>query len=103
LANDRCHQENLLAQLHGAVRALTAPVDSLVSNGAYMVMTALAWNLKAWWGLMLPEEPVRWQARHRAEKLWVLGIEFKTFLNAFVRQACQLVRSGRQLAYRLLS
>jgi len=102
-ANGRCHQENLLAQLHGGVRALTAPVDNLVSNWAYMVMTALAWNLKAWWALMLPEEPGRWQARHRADKLWVLGIEFKTFVNALVRLPCQLVRTGRQLVYRLLS
>ncbi len=41
-ANGRCHQENLLAQLHEGVRALQAPVDNLVSNWAYMVMTALA-------------------------------------------------------------
>jgi hypothetical protein len=102
-ANGRCHQENLLAQLHGGVRALTAPVDNLVSNWAYMVMTALAWNLKAWWALTLPEEPGRWQARHRADKLWVLGIEFKTFVNALVRLPCQLVRTGRKLVYRLLS
>jgi hypothetical protein len=102
-ANDRCDQENLLAQLHGGVRALTAPVDNLVSNWAYMVMTALAWNLKAWWALTLPEEPGRWQAKHRAEKLWVLRIEFKTFVNAFVRQACQVVRTGRKLVYRLLA
>ena len=34
-----------------AVRALSAPVDNLYSNWAYMVMTALAWNLKAWWAL----------------------------------------------------
>ena len=47
LANDRCNQENLLAQLKGGVRALRTPVDSLESNWAYMVMTALAWNLKA--------------------------------------------------------
>ena len=102
-ANDRCNQENLLAQLHGGVRALTAPVDNLVSNWAYMVMTGLAWNLKAWFALLLPEEPGRWQAKYRAEKLWVLRIEFKTFVNAFVRQACQLVRTGRQLVYRLLA
>jgi hypothetical protein len=102
-ANDRCNQENLLAQLHGGVRALTAPLDDLESNWAYMVMTALAWNLKAWWALTLPEEPGRWQAKHRADKLWVLGIEFKTFINAFVRQACQIVRTGRKLVYRLLA
>jgi hypothetical protein len=102
-ANDRCHQENLLAQLHGGVRALHAPVNTLVSNWAYMVMTALAWNLKAWWALTLPERPGRWQERHRAEKRWVLGLEFKTFVSAFVRLPCQIVRTGRKLVYRVLA
>ena len=37
-ANDRCDQENLIAQLKNGVHALTAPVDNLVSNWAYMVM-----------------------------------------------------------------
>jgi hypothetical protein len=102
-ANDRCHQENLLAQLHNGVRALKAPVDNLESNWAYMVMTALAWNLKAWWALMLPEQPGRWQDKHREEKRWVLGLEFKTFLNAFVLLPCQIVRSAGKLVYRLLA
>ena len=102
-ANGRCAQENLLAQLHGGVRALKAPADTLESNWAYMVMTALAWNLKAWWALTLPEEPGRWQAKHRADKQWVLRIEFKTFVNAFVRLPCQVVRTGRRLVYRLLA
>jgi Transposase DDE domain group 1 len=102
-ANDRCDQENLLAQLTGGVRALRAPVDNLVSNWAYMVMTALAWDLKAWWALLLPEAPGRWHEKHRADKRWVLGLEFKTFVNAFVRLPCQLVRTGGRLVYRLLS
>jgi len=102
-ANGRCHQENTLAQLLGSVRALHAPVDNLVSNWAYMVMTSLAWNLKAWWALTLPETPGRWHARQRAQKQWVLGIEFKTFVNAFVRLPCQIVRTGRKLLYRLLA
>jgi len=101
-ANDRCDQENVLAQLGGGVRALRAPVDNLESNWAYMVMTALAWNLKAWWALTLPERPGRYQERHRAEKRWVLRLEFKAFVNAFVRLPCQVVRTGRKLIYRLL-
>ncbi len=101
-ANDRCDQENLLAQLHSGVRALKAPLDTLESNWAYMVMTALAWNLKAWWALALPEQAGRWQARHREEKAWVLGLEFKSFVNAFVRLPCQVIRAGRKLVYRLL-
>jgi hypothetical protein len=102
-ANDRCNQENVLAQLLHSVRALTAPLDNLVSNWAYMVMTALAWNLKAWWALSLPVAPGRWQERHQADKQWVLKIEFKTFVNAFVRLPCQIVRTGRKLVNRLLA
>lgn len=101
-ANDRCNQENLLAQLAGGVRALAAPVDNLLSNWAYMVMTALAWNLKAWWGLCLSEQP-RWREKHRAEKQRVLRMEFKSFVNAFIKIPCQIVRGGRRLVYRVLN
>ncbi len=55
LANDRCDQENLIAQLKGGVKALAMPVGDLVSNWAYMVMASLAWSLKAWSALALPE------------------------------------------------
>jgi hypothetical protein len=33
--------------LKGGVSALTAPVNTLDSNGAWMVMASLAWTLKA--------------------------------------------------------
>jgi hypothetical protein len=61
LANDRCDQENLIAQLKSGVKALAMPVDSLLSTWAYMVMASLAWSLKAWAALLLPEHP-RWQS-----------------------------------------
>jgi hypothetical protein len=102
-ANDRCNQENLHAQLKHGVCALQAPVDSLVSNWAYMVMTALAWNLKAWLALQLPEQPGRWAGKHREEKQSILTMEFKTFVNAFIRMPCQIIRTSRRLVYRLLS
>ena len=102
-ANDRCEQENLIEQLKNGVHALRAPVDNLVSNWAYMVMTALAWNLKAWWALCLPEDAGRWREKHREEKQRVLKMEFRTFLNAFLRVPCQIIESGRQLIYRLLA
>jgi hypothetical protein len=101
-ANDRCNQENLHAQLKGAVRALHAPVDNLVSNWAYMVMTSLAWNLKAWWALHLPENNDQRGEQQRQEKHRVLRMEFKTFLNAFLRLPCQIVHTSRRLIYRLL-
>lgn len=102
-ANGRCNQENLLAQLHGGCHALRAPADDLTSNWAYMVMTALAWNLKAWWALRLPVAPGRHQAAQREEKQWVLRLEFKAFVQAFVRLPCQLIRGGRRLLFRLLA
>lgn len=102
-ANDRCNQENLHAQLKHGVCALQAPVDNLVSNGAYMVMTALAWNLKAWLALQLPEQPGRWAERRRLEKQTVLTMEFKTFVNAFLRLPCQIIHTSRRLVDRLLA
>jgi hypothetical protein len=102
-ANDRCNQENLHAQLKGGVRALQAPVGTLDSNGAYMVMVALAWNLKAWWALWPKENSGRWRERHRQEKETVLRMEFKTFVNAFMRLPCQIIRAGRRLIYRLVN
>ena len=101
-ANGRCDQENLIAQLKGGVHALTAPVDDLVSNWAYMVMASLAWSLKAWAALLLPEEP-RHAEEHRAEKRTLLRMEFATFRAAVIELPCQVVRSGRRLIYRLLS
>lgn len=81
---------------------VSAPVDNLYSNWAYMVMTSLAWNLKSWWALCLPEDG-RWGEEHRAQKHEVLRMEFKTFLNAFIKIPCQIVRTGRQLIYRVLN
>ena len=101
-ANDRCNQENLIAQLKGGVHALHSPLASLESNWAYMVMAALAWNLKAWWALSLPETPGRWQEQHREQRRWALSLEFRTFLNAFVLLPCQILRTGRMVVYRLL-
>jgi hypothetical protein len=101
-ANDRCHQENLLQQLKTGIHALTAPVDNLESNWAYMVMTSLAWSLKAWAALRLPETG-RWAEKYRADKLWLLGLEFKAFVNAFVAIPCQIVHQARRLVCRVLS
>jgi Transposase DDE domain group 1 len=101
-ANGRCNQENLIQQIHAGVPALKAPLDTLVSNWAYMVMTSLAWNLKAWAALSLPESG-RWAEKHRAEKLWLLGIEFKTFINAMIAIPCQIVQQARRLVYRVLA
>lgn len=100
-ANDRCDHENDIDQLKNGLPALHSPVDTLESNWAYMVMTALAWNLKAWIALTIPESP-RWRDRHRQEKRQVLRMEFKRFVNAFIRIPCQVLTTSRRVVYRLL-
>ena len=100
--NDRCDQENLIAQLKGGAHALRAAVDNLVSNWAYMVMASLAWSLKAWSALVLPEAG-RWAEKYRVEKRSLLRMEFSTFCVAMIQVPCQIVRGSRRIVYRLLS
>jgi len=101
-ANGRCHQENLIQQHKSGVRSLTAPVDSLASNWAYMVMASLAWSLKAWAALWLPETG-RWKEKRSAEKHSLLRMDFATFKSAFIQMPAQIIRGGRRIVYRLLS
>jgi hypothetical protein len=101
-ANGRCNQENLLAQFKGDVRSLTAPVDNLLSNWAYMVMGSLAWSLKAWAALLLPGDG-RWQDRHREEKRQLLRMDFTTFRHAMMRVPAQIVSTGGKIVYRFLA
>lgn len=99
--NDRCNQENLIAQL-SALRALYSPVDNLTSNWAYMVMTSIAWTLKAWAALSIPVAG-RWREKHESERTAILRMEFKTFVNGLIRIPCQVVRRSRKRILRVLS
>jgi hypothetical protein len=94
LANGRCNQENVIEQLKNGVNAMRMPVDNLLSNWAYMVMTSLAWNLKAWFGLLLPD-------RERGSEL--IQMEFQRFLHAIILLPAQIVRTGRRILYRIMS
>jgi hypothetical protein len=101
-ANGRCNQENHIQQFKSGVPALTAPLDSLQSNWAYMVMALLAWSLKTWTALLLPERG-RWREKHREEKARLLRMDFATFRQALINVPAQIVRAGRRIVYRLLS
>jgi hypothetical protein len=68
---------------------------------AYMVMGSLAWSLKAWAALLLPEEG-RWQEKHGEEKRKLLRMDFSTFRQAMMRVPAQIVATGRRIVYRLL-
>ena len=99
-ARSRCNQENLIAQLKGGVRALHAPVNTLVANWAYMTMACLAWSLKAWCALLLPVSP-RWADRHREQRRRLIRMEFRTFCQAFINIPCQIIQHARQIRWRV--
>jgi len=92
-ANERCNQENVIEQLKNGVNAMRIPVNDLNSNWAYMVMAALAWNLKAWYGLMVP---------NRERGLELVKMEFRSFLGAILLLPTQIIRTGRKIVYRIL-
>lgn len=93
-ANDRCNQENVIGQLKSGVGALRMPSSDLHSNWAYMVIASLAWNLKAWYGLLTPD---------KAKGEEIVRMEFKRFLLRFVQLPCQILRTGRRVVYRILA
>lgn len=92
-SNARCHQENLIEQLKNGVHATQMPAGSLVANWAYMVISSLAWNLKVWLGLTLPEK-----MGSRA----LVKMEFRRFVKEVMSVSAQILRTGRRTVFRLL-
>jgi hypothetical protein len=83
----------VIEQLKNEVNAMRMPVDDLVSNWAYRLMAALTWNLKAWYGLLVP---------NRERGIELVNREFRRFLHAIRLLPCQMVRTARRVIYRVL-
>lgn len=92
-SNDRCDQENHIEQVKNGVNAVRCPTGDLLSNGAYMIIATLAWNLKAWYGLLMPNRTLGEQ---------IVRMEFKRFLTTWIRIPAQVIHTGRRLVLRLL-
>jgi len=92
-SNERCDHENDIEQLKNGVNALRMPVNDLLSNWAYMVIASLAWNMKAWYGLLTP---------NKALGRKIVRMEFKRFVNTFIRIPCIIIKTGRRIVYRLI-
>jgi len=89
----RSDHENDIDQLKNGLNALAPASDTLLSNWALMAIASLAWDLKAWVGLLLPYRPIG---------LSIVRMEFKRFLNTFIRIPCLIIRTGRRLCYRIV-
>jgi hypothetical protein len=93
LANDRCDQENIIAQLKSGIGALRVPLYDLVSNWAYMLIASLAWNIKAWFALMMH--------RHSDRRDYI-RMEFRRFFHNVVLIPAMIVRRARGITVRLV-
>lgn len=94
LANDRCDQENIVGQLKSGLGALHAPVDDLLSNWAYMLIAALAWNIKSWHAMMMHRK----HDRHA-----FIRMEFKRFLDTIIRIPAMVIVRARAIVIRLVA
>ena len=92
-SNDRCDHENDIEQLKNGVNAMRMPVDNLISNWAYMVIATLAWNMKAWYGLLTPNKVLGAN---------IIRMEFKRFINTFIKVPCIIIQTGRRIVYRII-
>jgi hypothetical protein len=93
LANERCDQENVIGQLKSGIAALRAPVHDLISNGAYMLIAALAWNIKAWFAMML---------HRKTDRHDYIRMEFRRFFHAVVLIPAMVIRRARGITVRLV-
>ena len=93
LANERCDQENVIAQLKSGVNALRVPLYDLVSNGAYMICAALAWNIKSWFALMM---------HRKNDRRDYIRMEFRRFLNTIILIPAMTIRRARGITIRLI-
>ncbi len=94
LANARCDQENIHAQLKSGLGALHAPVGDLVSNWAYMLIAALAWNIKSWTAMMM----------HRVDDRHAyIRMEFKRFLDTVIAVPAMILARARSIVARLIA
>jgi len=92
-ANERCDQENIIGQLKSGVNALRVPLYDLVSNWAYMLIAALAWNLKSWFAMMM---------HRKADRREFIRMEFRTFLHGIILIPAMIIRRARTITVRLI-
>ena len=77
--------------MKNGVNAFKAPLREFNANWSYMVMASLAWNLKAWFGMLMSDTEAG---------TMVIKMEARTFYNNFLAIPAQIIRSARKTIYR---
>jgi Transposase DDE domain group 1 len=90
----RCNHENKIEQLDNGIHALKMPAAEFNANWAYMAICMLAWNVKSWLGLHIPDAD---------KKHEIISCEFKSFQNRVINIPCQILKTGRRITFRFLN
>jgi hypothetical protein len=93
LANERCDQENVIGDLKSGIGALRVPLYDLVSNWAYMVIAALAWNLKSWFAMMM---------HRKDDRRAYIRMEFRRFFHSVILIPAMILRRARGITVRII-
>jgi len=93
LANERCDQENIIGQLKSGIAALRVPLYDLNSNWAYMLIAALAWNIKAWFAMMM---------HRKTDRHDYIRMEFRRFFHSVILIPAMVIRRARGVTVRLV-
>lgn len=96
LIRKRFDHENKIEQLANGVYAFKMPAKEFEANWAYMVIAAMAWNMKSWLALLMNEINAE-----LGKKL--IEIEFKRFKNWIINIPCQIIKTGRYVVYKIMS
>jgi hypothetical protein len=93
VANQRCDQENVIGDLKSGIGALRVPLYDLVSNWAYMVIAALAWNLKSWFAMMM---------HRKDDRRAYIRMEFRRFFHSVILIPAMILRRARGVTVRVI-
>jgi DDE family transposase len=93
LANQRCDQENVIGDLKSGIGALRVPLYDLVSNWAYMVIAALAWNIKSWFAMMM---------HRQIDRHAYIRMEFRRFFKTVILIPAMILRRARAVTVRII-
>jgi hypothetical protein len=90
----RANHENKIEQLANGIHALKMPAAEFMANWAYMGICSLAWNIKSWLGLFMPD-------KIKGRK--IIACEFKSFQHRIINIPCQIIKTGRKIMYNILN
>lgn len=96
LIRKRFNHENKIEQLANGVYAFKMPAKEFNANWAYMVIAAMAWNMKCWLGLLM--NGINTEIGNK-----LISVEFKRFQNWIINIPCQIIKSERYVVFKIMS